>query len=239
MKKKRLLLKISGASFKKDNSFFNIQFATNIVQQIIALIKRNYEIILVTGGGNICRGRDFIARFGTESQVPLDHIGMLSTVINGLFLKEVFKSKKIDAALMSAINVDNRIAFTYNWYHANKLLHKQKVLILTAGIGNPNFSTDFSALLKAKELNVELILIAKYDVDGVYTADPKKDPQAKFINKLSFSELVTKKLEIIDISAAAFNTNARIKLLIFNIHHPNAIMEVLEGRGKYTVVTDS
>ena len=163
----------------------------------------------------------------------------MSTIINGLILKELFRKHGITVGLLSSIDVSAKIAQFYNFELAKKMLAKLKVLILVGGVGLPNFSTDFTAVLKAKELNADVMLFGKHKIDGVYSSDPQSNSTAKWIPKISFDEVVKKKLLFMDISAAAFNINEKIDLIVFDINNNNSIVNALERKGRYSIVTNS
>ena len=235
----RVLLKLSGASFKGEDSIFSFQFANHIIGQIKVLLQQKKQVIIVLGGGNIIRGRDFVNKLSPDSQFPLDHAGMMGTIINGLLLKELFHKHQIPVGLLSAIDVSAQVIQFYNFELAKKLLAKYGVLILVGGVGLSNFSTDFTAVLKAKELNADVILLGKYKTDGIYSTDPQNNSQAQWIPKLSFDEVVKKNLQFMDISAAAFNINEKVDLIVFDINTPNSVLNVLEHKGRYSIVTNS
>lgn len=235
----RILLKLSGAGFKEKTSIFSFAFALRIVRQIQVLLKAQKQVIIVLGGGNIVRGRDFVNKLGGDSQVSLDHAGMMGTIINGLILKEVFHKHGLSVALLSSIDVSAKIARFYNFEIAKKLLQRFGVLILVGGVGLPNFSTDFTAVLKAKELDVDVILFGKNKIDGIYSTDPQSNKDAKWIPKMSFYEVVQKKLQFMDIAAAAFNINETVDLIVFDINTDQAIINALAHKGRYSLVTNS
>ncbi len=239
LKYKRCLLKLSGAAFSGKNIFFNFVFAERIIKQVKILKKENREIIIVLGAGNICRARTYVKELSPQSQIPLDYSGMLGTVINGLFLKECFLKQGIKVALLSSIGIDTQIAYSYNFDLANNLLKELKILILVGGIGTPNFSTDFTAVLKAKELNVDVLLLGKNGVDGIYSEDPALNPKATWIEKISYHDVVSRKLNFVDLSAAAFNINEKVDCLVFDINKNNSILEVLKNKGKFSIVSNS
>lgn len=234
-----ILLKLSGASFRAHDSIFSFTFASRIVQQIKTLVAQKKKIIIVLGGGNICRGKQLVQQLSGNSQVPLDHAGMMGTIINGLILKELFRKHQMQVGLLSSINISGKIAQFYNFEVAKTLLDQFGILILVGGVGLPNFSTDFTAVLKAKELDADVILFGKHNIDGIYSADPQVNAKAEWIPKISFDEVVKKKLQFMDISAAAFNINEKVDLIVFDINANNSVLNALAHRGRYSIVTNS
>ena len=234
----RILLKLSGLAFRGKDSIFDFVFADKIVFQIKKLVQLGKKVVIVLGAGNICRAKDFVQHLNKSSQVPLDYSGMLGTMINGLILKELFAKAGMKVGLLSSVDVSARIAPVYNFDSAEKILQDFGALILTGGVGLPNFSTDFAAVLRGKELNVDVVLFGKNGIDGVYSNDPKSDNQAKWIFKVSFHDVIAKKLEFIDFAAAAFGLNEKIDLLVFNLDKENSILNVLKHKGRYSIVTN-
>ncbi len=234
---KRIILKLSGEAFKQNDQLFAADFAQSLIRQLKTVINNGYEIIIVLGGGNICRSRLFLP-FKSENYVSLDYAGMLATVINTIALKEVFRHENLKVPVLSMINLDVQIIDYFNVKLANKLLQKHKILIVGGGIGVPSFTTDTAASVLADQLHASQILLGKKNVDGVFDKDPQQFKNAKRYQHITYQNLIAQKLKVFDLTAASFNLDKSVELLVFNLSQPNAICDVLNRKGKFTVISN-
>lgn len=224
---KRVLLKLSGEAFCKPGGFgIDTHELGIIADEIRDALGAGAQIAIVVGGGNIIRGAE-LAKSGDIQQATADYMGMLGTVMNGAALKEKLDSVGIDSRVMSALDI-RAVAEPFIRHRAIRHLEKGRVIILAAGTGNPFFTTDTCAALRATELECDLLLKAT-KVDGVYSADPKKDPNATRYSELSFSEALNKKLAIMDMTALAMCQERKIPVLVFDFKIKGNIRRVIEG----------
>lgn len=232
----RVVLKISGESFSKpETSGIDAEELGVIAAEIAAAAQVGTEIAVVVGGGNIIRGSALASR-GAIDQSTADYMGMLGTVINGLALRETLIGLGQDARLMSALDIP---AVGEPFIRARALRHfeKSRVLILAAGTGNPFFTTDTCASLRGVELNADILLKAT-KVDGVYSADPVKDPNATRYERLTFSEALEKQLGVMDLTALTMCMERQLPVLVFNFKTPGNIRRVVAGEQLGTLVTN-
>ncbi len=224
---KRVLLKISGESFCKPGGF-GIEPAEldTIAGEIKQAHSAGVELAVVVGGGNIIRGAELAAQ-GHIAQATADQMGMLGTVINALALKEKLISMGIQCRAMSAIET-KAVAEPFIRNRALRHMEKGRVVILAAGTGNPFFTTDTCAALRATELECDILLKAT-KVDGVYSADPKKDPNATKYDELSFGDALTKRLRVMDMTALAMCSEHKIPVIVFDFKKPGNIARVVRG----------
>jgi uridylate kinase len=190
------------------------------------------ELGVVVGGGNILRGVD-ASKQGMD-RVSADYMGMLGTVINALALQEMLEQKSVQTRVMSAIRMEE-LAEPYIRRRAQRHLEKGRVLLFAGGTGNPCFSTDSAAVLRALEIEAD-VLIKATRVDGVYTADPKTDPNAKFIPELTFQEAMVKNLRVMDANAFGLCQENQLPIIVMNVNQRGAIARVLRGERLGTVV---
>jgi uridylate kinase len=233
-KYKRVLLKISGEMFGKENGRgISLSKYTEVAREIEDIRnKSKIDLVIVVGGGNIFRGREI----GNENfdRVTADYMGMLSTVINGLGLQEALEELGIPTRVMSAIRMDTVV----EPYLKRKALHhlsKGRVLIFTAGTGNPFFTTDTVAALRACEVDCDLILKAT-NVDGVYDKDPNKYPDAKLYDTLSYKEALEKDLKVMDATAFTLCQENKKPIIVFNIDKIGEVSEAINGKKFGTLV---
>ncbi len=228
---KRILLKISGESLlageKGKTQILDNETLKGLAAQIKSLVDDNVEIGIVIGGGNIFRGR-YAEDFSIERS-PADYMGMVATIFNSLALKAVLDSFGVDNVVMSAITI-NQVCEPY--YHLKALSHlnKKRVVIFAGGTGNPYFSTDTAAALRASEINADIILMAKNGVDGVYDKDPRKYKDAKFYKRISYKEMLMKELKVIDLSCITLAQENKIKIRVFDVLQKNAIIDIVKGQ---------
>lgn len=232
---RRVLLKISGESFcRAGESGIDPAALSHIASEIVEAAASGAQIGVVTGGGNIIRGADLAARLEID-QSTADYMGMLGTVMNGMALKERLEQMGQPARLMSAISLP---ALSESFIRKRALRHfeKNRVVILAAGTGNPFFTTDTCASLRATELNCDVLLKAT-KVDGIYTSDPKKNPDAHKYERLSFREAVDLQLGVMDITAMSMCMEQDLPIIVFNYHEPGNIRRAVEGETIGTLVT--
>ncbi|NIH16638.1 MAG: UMP kinase [Buchnera aphidicola (Periphyllus lyropictus)] len=230
----RVLLKLSGESLIDINgsSKIHIKSLDFLSKEIKRIIDLNIELGIVIGAGNLFRGSQ-LQKMGIN-RVVSDHIGMLSTVINGLAINNSMNKMNIKTELMSAIPL-NGICEIYNWSRAINLLSKKIVVIFSAGIGNPFFTTDSAACLRAIEVHADIVLKGTL-VDGVYTSDPKKNNNAILYSKLSYKEVLKKELKIMDLSAFSLARDYKLPICVFNINKPGALYRIITGVSEGTLI---
>jgi len=235
-KYRRVLLKISGESFCQPGSRgVDGEELEIIAREILAAHETGAEVAVVVGGGNIIRGGT-LAKEGRIPQATADYMGMLGTVINGLALKEMLESLGQPARVLSAINL-TAVAEPFIRGRAVRHLEKRRIVILAAGTGNPFFTTDTAAALRATEIGAEVLLKAT-KVDGVYDKDPMKHPEAKRYQQLAYREAIGQDLAVMDTAAFSLCMEHRIPIIVFNMKHPGHIAEVVNGVPHGTLVSD-
>ena len=230
---RRVIVKLSGEALTGEQGFGIEQaIVDRLAADLVAAAKLDVELGVVMGGGNIFRGVEVSAR-GVDRPVG-DTMGMLATVMNCLVLEAAIERAGREARTLSALAMPS-VCETYNRKRAQKNLGKGRVVLLAAGTGNPFFTTDTTAVLRAAELDCQAVLKAT-NVDGVYTADPKKDPKAKRYDKLSHQEALEKDLKVMDSTAFALARENHMPIIVFSIADKGAIEAVLRGKGRYTVI---
>lgn len=226
LKYKRVLLKISGEGLQGDNSYgISSEQIAEIADEIVIAKKAGAEIGLVVGGGNIFRGLSG-AKIGFD-RASGDYMGMLATVINSLALQVILEKKGLQTRVLSAIEM-NQLAETYIRRRAIRHLEKGRVIILAAGTGNPYFTTDTAAALRAIEIGADIVLKGT-KVDGIYTADPVKNPSAKFIDEIGYNEVLENNLRMMDLTAVTLCAENKIPILVFNLFERGNLAKVLSG----------
>ncbi|MFR7349085.1 UMP kinase [Peptoniphilus sp.] len=222
----RVVLKLSGEAMAGDAKI-GIDPAT--VKSIALEIKRAYEtgveIGIVVGGGNFWRGRSS----GDMDRATSDYMGMLGTVMNALALQDMLESLGVDTRVQTAIEM-KEVAEPYIRRRAIRHLEKKRVVIFSAGIGNPYFSTDTTAALRAAEIGAEVILLAKKGVDGIYDSDPNINPSAKKFDTLTYQEILTRRLTIMDSTATSLCMDNNIPVIVFGIDIENSIYDAVSGK---------
>ena len=230
---KRVLIKLSGealATGVKDG-ILNYDFVRQICLAIKECSDMGVEVALVVGAGNIWRGRQGEKMDRTRA----DHMGMLATTINALALQDAFMQVGVDCRVMTAIAM-HEVAEPYIRNKAVHHLEKGRTVIFGCGIGSPFFSTDTAAVLRAAEINADVVMMAK-NIDGVYTADPKLDPTATKLDELSYMDILSHEMRVIDGTAASFGKDNHIPLLIFGLDDPHNIVRAVKGEKIGTIVT--
>lgn len=226
---KRLLLKLSGEALGNP---FDTNILNDISRQIKKLVEQGIEVGIVVGGGNICRGRTF-EKLGLDRK-DSDYIGMEATVINAQMLSASLSKLGVNNKVLSTIKVQRVLDYTKE--KVNTLLKKKVVCIFGGGTGKPFFSTDTGSALRAKDINAEVILIAKNGVDGVYTADPKNDVTATRYNELNFDDIIKNKLGVIDLQAAEICKKNKIQAFVFDMAAKNNIIKAAQGKAIGTII---
>lgn len=230
---KRILLKISGESLMGDKQFGHDNTLINqICEDIKEVYNLGYEICLVVGGGNICRGAK-VADIGIE-RTSADYMGMLATVINAIALQSKLESKQLSTRVLSAIPIIT-IVEQYIRRKAIKHLEKGRIVIFASGTGNTFFTTDTAAVLRAIEMNCSCILKGS-QVNGVYSDDPFKNPKAKKYQKLSYMEVINNNLSIMDTAAVVLAKDNKIPILVFNISEKQEFAKVTKKKGNFTEI---
>lgn len=233
MKYKRILLKLSGESLQGNAQFgYNQEAVDAIVNEIVKIHKLGVEIAIVIGGGNICRGKS-LAGHGVYPATA-DYMGMLATVMNGLYLQDVLKHHGIDNRVMTAIGV-NEVAEPFIRLKALKHLGKNRVVILSAGTGNPFSTTDTAASLKAQELECDVIIKAT-KVDGIYDKDPNKHNDAVKYDHLNYMDAITQNLEVMDMTAFTMCKDSQIPIIVCDILGKDNLLKIAEGEMIGTLV---
>ena len=230
----RVLLKLSGESFADDQTNFGIESSTltRIADEIARASNDGIEIGVVVGGGNFFRGVSESAK--NMAQANADYMGMLATVINSIALKDALDKKGINTRVQSAITMTS-VAEPYIRLRAIRHLEKGRVVIFAAGTGNPYFTTDTAASLRAAEIEAQIVLKSTR-VDGVYDKDPEKDSNAKFLNELSYKEVLDKKLSVMDLTAITLCEENSMPIRVFNGTVEENIYKVLKGEEMGTFI---
>jgi uridylate kinase len=230
---RRAIVKISGESLGANGVSIDQPTVERIARDLVAAARTGVEIGVVVGGGNIFRGIEVSAR-GVSRPVG-DTMGMLATVMNCLALEAAVEKAGCEARTLSALAM-TAVCETYNRKRAIKNLSKGRVVLLAAGTGNPYFTTDTTAVLRAAELDADVVLKAT-NVDGIYTADPKKDPKATRYDRLSHQEALEKNLRVMDATAFALARENGTPIIVFSVGEAGAIEAVLRGQGRATTVS--
>ncbi len=230
---RRALLKLSGEALAGDKGT-NLDFGVieRLADEIKAVRELGADLGLVIGGGNIIRGST-ASRQGMD-RVSADYMGMLATIINALAIQDILERKGVDTRVMTAIRME-ALAEPYIRRRAVRHLEKGRVVIFAGGTGNPYFSTDTAAVLRALEIEATILLKAT-NVDGVYSADPKKDKNAEFIPEISFHDAMVRGLGVMDANAFGLCKDNKLPIQVFNINQPGAIARVLRGERVGTIV---
>lgn len=231
----RIMLKLSGEALMGDDSFgINSATLSRISNEVMAARDLGVEVAIVVGGGNIYRGLKG-ANEGID-RTTADHMGMLATVMNALALQNTLEQMDINTRVVSAIPMAS-VCEPYIRRRAIRHLEKGRVVIFAAGTGNPFFTTDSAAALRAAEMNCDALLKAT-QVDGIYDSDPKKNPNAKRYNTLTYMDVLRNDLKVMDASAISLSRENAIPIVVFSIHTKDALSHVLKGEGVCTTVTE-
>jgi uridylate kinase len=231
---KRILLKISGEGFCHESGFgIDATELENIAQQITDVARTGVQVAVVVGGGNFIRGATF-SEHGHIPRSTADYMGMLATVLNALALQETLEKLRQPTRVQSAIGIYS-VCEPFIRRRAIRHLEKERVVILAAGTGNPFFTTDTCAALRATELQADVLLKAT-KVDGIYSADPKKDPTAKRYETITYEQVLKEKLRVMDLTAITLCMERRIPLVVFDMKVPGNIARVVRGESIGTTI---
>ena len=230
---RRILVKLSGEALMGDSDYgIDPAFLKRLASEIAAVRELGVEVAVVIGGGNLFRGAG-LARAGMD-RVTADQMGMLATVMNSLALQDALESIGVFVRVLSAVRI-NQVCEDYIRRRAVRHLEKGRVCIFAAGTGNPFFTTDTAAALRAAEMSCDA-LFKGTSVDGVYTADPKKDPKAVRYDRLSYLDVLSKDLRVMDASAISLMRENAIPVVVFSIRERGNLLKVLSGQGTYTTI---
>lgn len=234
VKYKRVVLKLSGEALAgKQGRGINPPVIKKVAEQLKTVYDQGVQIAIVVGGGNMWRGVTG-EQLGME-RAQADYIGMLGTIMNALSLQDALESIDVPTRVQTSIEM-RQIAEPYIRRRAIRHLEKGRIVIFAGGTGSPYFSTDTTAALRAAEINADAILMGKNGVDGVYTADPKKDPSAKKFDTLTYMDVLDKGLHVMDSTAASMAMDNKIPLVVFNLNNPGNINKVVSGEKVGTTI---
>lgn len=230
---KRVLLKLSGEALSGSEKNFDQQVLKDLAEEIKEAHNLGIQIAIVVGGGNFIRGKT-VAEMGID-RVQGDYMGMLATIINALAIQSALEGAGVDTRVQTSIEMP-KVAEPYISRRAIRHLEKGRVVIFGGGTGNPYFSTDTLASLRASEIKADVILMAKNGVDGVYSADPKKDKSAKRYDHLTYMDLLSKGLQVMDATATSMCMDNETKLFIFNMNEKGNIVKAMKQEAIGTVI---
>ena len=234
----RVLLKLSGeALMGNQSSGIDPKIVNQIAHEIKNVHELGVQIAIVVGGGNIFRGVQSSTALGMD-RAAADYVGMLATIMNGLVLQGVLESLNVNTRVQTAIGMQ-AIAEPYIRRRAIRHLEKGRVVIFAAGTGNPFFTTDTTAALRAAEIDANVLLMAKHGVDGVYDSDPKKNSSAKKYTHITYNEVLSKELKVIDTAAIALAQESNIPIIIFDFSAKGIIKQITQGEKVGTIITDN
>ena len=230
---KNIMLKISGESLAGDNEQgFDFDILNDLSNNIKKLADKKIRISIVLGGGNFIRGSSFSN--GVVDRVTSDYMGMLGTVMNSLALQSNLEKVGVPSRVMTAISI-NRVAEPYIKNKATRHLEKNRVVIFASGTGNPFFSTDTAAVLRASEMKSDIIFKGT-KVDGIYEDDPIKNPSAKKISEISYNDYLNQDIKVMDSTAISLAKDRTIPIIIFSIMNSSNIVDIVEGKGDYSII---
>lgn len=238
LKYRRVLLKISGEALMGTQGFgIQPEVVETIADEIAKATALGVEMGIVVGGGNIFRGVQNSAKLGMD-RAAADYVGMLATVMNSLILQGILKKKGLTLRVLTAIAMD-RVAEPYIQLRAVRHLSKGRVVIFGAGTGNPFFSTDTTAALRAAEISADVILMAKNNVDGVYDKDPNVHSDAQKFDTLTYDDVLAKNLKVMDQTAVSLCKDTKMPIIVFDFAKPDAIRNILTGQSEGTYIGPS
>ena len=234
---RRILLKLSGEALTGQQGYgIDPRVVNQIAQEVKSAHELGVQVAIVVGGGNIFRGVQSSAALGMD-RAAADYVGMLATVMNSLVLQGVLESMGVNTRVQSAIGMQ-AIAEPYIRRRATRHLEKGRVVIFGAGTGNPFFTTDTTAALRAAEIDADVLLMAKHGVDGVYDSDPKGNSNAKKFTHLTYNEVLSKELKVVDAAAVALAQESSIPIIIFDFSAKGVINKIAEGEKVGTLIGD-
>ncbi len=235
LKYKRILLKLSGEILSsKEDGILSEKSIKPLIKEITEIYKLGVEIAIVIGAGNIIRGNELVKKLSIE-KVSADYTGMLATVINGMVLQNMIEKKGIETRMMTAIGI-SRIAEPFIRRKALSHLRKNRVIIFTAGTGNPFFTTDTAAVLRAIEINADVVLKGT-KVDGVFNVDPFQDKKAKMYKKIEYSKVLAKELNVMDMTAISLSKENKIPIIVYNSTVYGNLKKIIMGKKIGTIVS--
>ena len=229
---KRVVLKLSGEALSGDKGFgFDEATCVMVAKQVKQLVDDGIQVGVVIGGGNFWRGRSSEKIDRTKA----DQIGMLATVMNCVYVSEIFRTEGMKTAVLTPFECGN-VSKLYSKDRANKYFEKGMVVFFAGGLGHPYFSTDTPTVLRAVEIEADFILLAK-SIDGVYDSDPAKNPDAKRYDEISIQEVIDKKLQVVDMTASIIAMEQKMPMYVFSLNEENSIVKAMTGKFNGTVVT--
>ena len=232
---KRILLKLSGEGLMGEQAFgIDPKVLTSLAEQIKQVQKSGVEVCLVIGGGNIFRGAKESAC--GMNRTMADQVGMLATIMNALFMQNALEQQGIDARVLSGLSV-SEVCEPYIYRRALKHLEKKRVVIFAGGTGNPYFTTDTGAALRAAEMQCDVLMKAT-QVDGVYDKDPRKNVSAVKYDKISYDEVINNHLNVMDMTAVALARENNVPIVVFAQQGKNALMQAVSGKGSFTLISN-
>ncbi len=233
---KRVMIKISGEALEdKENHLpYNTKFIESIYSMVHQIQEKGVEIMIVVGGGNIFRGR--VASSIGVDRATGDYMGMLATLMNAMALQSFFENRGMDCRVLSALPL-NACCEPYIRRKALRHLEKKRVVIFAAGIGSPYFTTDTCTALRAKEMMADCIFMGKNGVDGVYSDDPRKNPEAKLLKKITYHDILANSLQVMDNTAVGLLEDTNIEIRVFNMADPNNAVRLIEGEEIGTLIS--
>ena len=236
VKYKRVLLKLSGEAFGGKKEFgIDVYTLVKIAKQIKSVVEMGVTVGIVVGGGNIWRGQE--AEKNGMDRVTADYAGMLATVINALALQDMLEREGVNTRTQSAIGI-NQVAEPFIRRRAIRHLEKGRVVIFAGGTGNPYMTTDTAAALRAIEIGADVLLMSKNNVDGIYSADPRKKPDAKKFDRLTHLEALNMRLEVMDATALSLCLENRLPIIVFDLQPPHSLEKAVAGEPIGTLVSN-
>ncbi len=230
---KRVLIKVSGEGLMGDGAYgISVDAVKKVATQIKEVYEAGVEVCIVVGGGNIFRGVKEASK-GIKRTVG-DYIGMMATVMNAVYLQNVMENMGLDVRVLSGLEIP-QVCESYRYRRAKRHLEKKRIVIFAGGTGNPFFTTDTGAVLRASEMDCDALLKST-QVDGVYDSDPLKNPKAKKFDEISYNEVIEKRLGVMDLTAIAMARENKLPIIVFSQHEKNALQKVLAGKGNFTVI---
>ncbi|ELL44232.1 MULTISPECIES: UMP kinase [Spiroplasma] len=232
---KRVLLKLSGEALGNSDDLYDAKKIYDIAKQIVKLQKEGLQIAIVVGGGNIWRGN----RADTIKMNPIsaDYMGMLATVMNALALEAVLKNEGSQNVVVTSKIQVPEVASPYLFKKAKAALEKGAIVIMAGGTGQPKFTTDTAATIRAIEIDADVMLMAKNGVDGIYDKDPRHNADAVRFDNISLNELQKKQLKVMDLTASSLAMEDDVKIVVFDINEPDNIYKAAHGNARSTIVT--
>ena len=230
---KRVLIKVSGEGLMGEGAYgISVAAVRKVAEQIKDIYEDGVEVCIVVGGGNIFRGVKEASK-GIKRTVG-DYIGMMATIMNAVYLQNVMEDMGLDVRVMSGLDIP-QVCESYRYRRAQRHLEKKRIVIFAGGTGNPFFTTDTGAVLRASEMDCDALLKST-QVDGVYDSDPLKNPKAKKFDEISYNEVIEKRLGVMDLTAIAMARENKLPIIVFSQHEKNALKKVLAGKGNFTII---